>query len=85
MTAAELSRKAQVPKQSLSGWLLGRSPRDIRQLKRVADVFGVTVDHLMFGQGRTRGDVANAQIEELFGDEWISGVFEVRIRRLRKS
>jgi transcriptional regulator with XRE-family HTH domain len=51
ITASQLSRLTEVPKQTLSNWLGGEKPRDIRQVKIISDYFGTTVDHLCFGQG----------------------------------
>jgi len=83
MTAAHLSKKSNVPKQSLSGWLSGNSPRDMNQVKRVADVLGVTVDNLMFADGLDENKQKVTELEALLGDQWISGIFEVRFRRVK--
>jgi len=83
LTASQLAKKSSVPKQSISGWLSGNNPRDVRQVKKVADVFLTTVDHLMFGEGLTPED-KTVSLDSLMGDGWISGVFEVRLRRLKK-
>jgi transcriptional regulator with XRE-family HTH domain len=85
ITAAQLSRKSGVPKQSISGWLSGNNPRDVRQLKKVADSFKTTVDVLMFGAGISEEEKASASLDALLGDEWLSGQFEIRIRRLKKE
>ena len=84
MTASALARKAGVPKQSISGWLSGSNPRDVRQVKRVADVLGVTVDNLMFGNGAEHQSERTTELEALLGDQWISGLFEVRFRRIKR-
>jgi transcriptional regulator with XRE-family HTH domain len=83
LTAAQLARKASVPKQSLSGWLAGSNPRDVKQVKRVADALGVSLDNLMFGQGEDANSRKHLEMNALLGDDWIGGVFEVRIRRVR--
>jgi len=72
LTASELSRLAGVPKQSLSDWLAGSNPRDIRTVKRVADALEVSLDHLVFGEG-----LQVAPAIENKGD-WMSGVYEVK-------
>ena len=51
LTASDLARLAGIPKQSVSDWLSGTNPRDVRLVKKVANVFGVTLDHLLFGDG----------------------------------
>lgn len=50
MNASQLARRANVPRQNISNWLMNQKPKDIEQVKRVADVFQVTVDHLLFGK-----------------------------------
>jgi transcriptional regulator with XRE-family HTH domain len=82
MSAAQLARKASVPKQSISGWLAGSNPRDIRQIKRCADVLGTSVDNLLFGDGLDRKAEKVTELDALLGNEWISGIFEVRLRRV---
>jgi transcriptional regulator with XRE-family HTH domain len=84
MSASQLAKKAKVPKQSLSGWLSGSSPRDVRQVKRVADALGVTIDHLLFGNGTDLGKQRVTELEALLGEGWIAGLFEVRFRRIRR-
>lgn len=83
MTAAELSRKAKVPKQALSRWLSGQDVKNVSQLKRVADVFGVTVDHLLFGEGPRDRNSSVSDIGQLLGDGWVGGTFELKLRRVR--
>lgn len=85
MTAAQLARKAKVPKQSLSGWLAGSNPRDVKQVKRVADVLSVSLDNLMFGQGKEKNHQVHTELSALLGDDWIGGQFEIRIRRIKKE
>jgi len=85
LSAAQVARKAGVPKQSLSGWMAGNTPRDLNQLRKVAEVLGTTVDDLLFGSGVHHEDKRpNPILENLIGEEWIGGVFEIRIRRIRK-
>ncbi len=85
MTAAELSRRAKVPKQSISGWLSGSKPRDFEQVKRVADVLGVSLEELLFHSGVPNKKADTSELEKLvLGDDWYSGVFEIRVRRIHK-
>ena len=84
LNAAQLARKAGVPKQSLSGWLAGSNPRDIRQIKKVADALGVSVDNLMFGMGLDTQKEKAVELDALLGDGWVSGLFEVKFRRIKK-
>lgn len=88
MSASELSRITGVPKQSISDWLAGSNPRDVRLVKKVADVFRVSLDHLYFGDGVEEAGEGEAlfivKSDDSQTDEWISGIFEGRIRRIRK-
>ena len=85
MTASQLAKKSGVAKQSISDWLLGSNPRDIHQVKKVADVFKITVDHLMFEDGLSSDGDKVTELDALLGNEWISGTFEVRLRRIKKQ
>jgi len=84
ITAAQLARKANVPKQSLSGWLAGSNPRDVKQVKRVADALNTSLDNLLFGEGVDAQSQKPVDLGALIGDDWFSGVFEMKIRRVRK-
>lgn len=84
-TAAELSRKTGVSKQVLSLWLDGAQPKNIAQVKKVALALGTTVDHLCFGDGRDTEAQKTTELDALLGDQWISGLFEVRFRRVKKG
>lgn len=80
LTAAELARRANVPKQSISQWLGGSEPRKLSHLKRVAEVLGVTVDALCFSSDRE----PNSILSILTQDGWIAGTFEIKIRKVTK-
>lgn len=84
MTAIQLSRASGVPDATIADWLAGRSPRNLDQVKKVADVFGVSIDHLVYGEGLAKEDKIT-DIDALLGDGWIGGVFEVRLRRLKRG
>jgi len=85
LSAAALARKAGIPKQSLSGWTAGKRPADIEQVKRVADALGVSLDHLLFGSGVDSDAQRVTELDALLGDGWISGLFEVKFRRIKKG
>ena len=76
ITASELARRSGVPKQVLSQWLGGVEPRKLTHLKKVADVFGISIDALCFGNSRKE----SLQSNHSFSPNWIEGVFEGRIR-----
>ena len=83
MTASALARRAGVPKQSLSDWLAGASPRKIDHLKRVSQVLGVTIDHLCFGKGEPPESQSSTHpsLESLL-DRGTEGLFEIKLRRI---
>jgi transcriptional regulator with XRE-family HTH domain len=84
MTAAQLSRKSGVSQQVLSTWLRGGEPKKMSQVKSVADCLGITVDQLCFGSGVNGSIAKSANLEALLSDQWISGFFEVKLRRVNK-
>jgi len=53
MNASQLSRKSGVPRQTVANWLMGMTPKNIPQIKKVADVFKVSLDQLLL-ERRTR-------------------------------
>jgi transcriptional regulator with XRE-family HTH domain len=88
MTAAQLSKLTGVSKSSLSDWNAGRPPRSLEQLKKVCDALDVTVDEILFKsvteESSKSPKLSNADaLGALMGDEWISGKFEVKIKRLK--
>lgn len=87
MTAAQLARASGVSKQTLSYWLGGGEPRGLEQLRRVATVLETTIDQLCFGEQIPQKNQKQPTdtIASLFGDEWISGVFEIKIRRIKNE
>jgi len=84
LTAAQLSRRTGVPKNTLSDWLSGNSPRDITQVKTVAEALGVSLDYLCFGQDPSPRPEKLTDLETLLGDNWVGGMFEVRLRRVKR-
>jgi transcriptional regulator with XRE-family HTH domain len=93
MTAAELSRRCKdhgipVGKATISGWLAGASVRNMDLLFVVSRVLGVTVDELLFGDPSQRPPEqqtkSNKMLDLLFEDDaWVSGRFEIKVRRLK--
>ena len=78
VTVAQLSRATKVPVQTLHNWVGGQPPRDVRQVKKVADHFEVSLDFLLFGAERKR------EIFKEFQYEINAGIFEVILRRVKK-
>jgi transcriptional regulator with XRE-family HTH domain len=81
MTPAELARKSGVSKQVISLWQSGAKPKNVEQVKAVADALSVSVDSLLFGNGDEREN--RVGLDAFLGDEWISGAFEIKIRRIK--
>ncbi len=80
MTASELSRAARVPRQNISNWLMNQKPKDVQQVKRVADVFQVSLDHLLFGGHKP---IETAQNTNLEPEHIMNGRYEIIIKRIR--
>jgi len=85
ITASELARTTKIPKQSISDWLAGTSPRDLALLKKVADYFGITIDHLVFGDGLQISVTVENEKNADSHQNWIEGIFEVKFRSVKKS
>ena len=83
MTPAELARKSGVSKQVLSSWLGGTKPKNIEQLKKVADSLNISIDHLAFGNGNEKAPPGPDGFDSSESG-WIAGLFEVRIRRIKR-
>jgi len=71
MNPTQLSRKANVPRQTVGNWLSGQAPKNLDQVKRVADLLHVTLDHLLYGE----------EVTQSLMNELLSKRFEVRIIR----
>jgi len=80
MSATQLSKKSGISKQVLSLWMSGGSPRNIEHVKKVAEALGTSVDHLCFGDGI---ETKQKHFNEISEDEWFSGAFEIKIRKIR--
>lgn len=82
LTASQLSKKSGVSKQVLSLWLKGASPKNVEQVKSVAEVLKTTVDNLCFGNGKE--SKKKSDFDAISDDEWLSGAFEIKIRRIKR-
>jgi len=87
MTPAQLARKSEVPKQTLSAWMSGKQPRNISQVKKLSEVLGVSLDHLYDDTASPiegSKQISGASIEKLLTeDHWTNGTFEIKIRRVK--
>lgn len=82
MTPSQLSRATKVPNSTIQNWLTGLEPRNLIQLKKVADFFDISVDLLVYG-GKKETKRDRSAISE-FADEINAGTFEVVLRRVKK-
>lgn len=83
ITASQLARKSMVPDATISDWLAGRRPRNLDQVRKVAEELGTTIDHLVYGKGIAKPEL-DIDLGEILGDKWLVGTFELKIRRIRK-
>ena len=82
VTPSQLSRATKVPNSTIQNWLTGLEPRNLLQLKKVADYFDVSVDLLVYGNKKEPKRDSSAISE--FQDEINAGTFEVVLRRVKK-
>lgn len=52
------------------------------QIKAVASCINISIDHLVYGTG-PEPDQPN-ELEGFVDGEWVSGLFEVKIRRIKR-
>ena len=85
ITATKLSRLVQIPNATLSDWLSGSSPKNLVQVKKVANHFKVSIDDLVFGSVETFSkSESKSKIIEKYGDEIIAGEFLVILKPIKK-
>lgn len=84
ITVAHLARSTKIPLQTLHGWLSGSDPRNMKQLKKVADYFNYSIDELCFENfnPKNKKQIKKDKIEE-YADEINAGTFEVVLRRIK--
>jgi transcriptional regulator with XRE-family HTH domain len=80
LSATQLAKRSGVSKQVISLWLSGGSPRKLEQVKQVAAVLGTTIDNLCYGNAIEENKNGFTQIPD---DDWISGVFEIKLRKIK--
>ncbi len=79
MSVAQLSRATRLPRQTIDNWLAGQEPRSLKQVKKVAEYFGVPMDFLCFGERPKEKSIRE------YEDEINAGVFEVVLRRVKRG
>ena len=75
----ELAKKAKVPKTNLHSWTTGANPQ-LDQLKRVADVFKVSLHELAFGLADPHEPNGEELLKELF-----TGDVRVTLHRIERK
>lgn len=75
---AKLSRETGVPQSTLREWCLNRSPKNPVQVQKVADVLGVSMHYLYFGEQDKQEPIQKILKEEVF-----QGTFEISIKRVK--
>jgi lambda repressor-like predicted transcriptional regulator len=82
LSIKELSRLSGVPSSTLHEWLNLRIPKSPVQVKKVANVLNVSLDHLLFDEQEALKPVP---IQDLMTDDTVSGVFEITIKRVKEK
>jgi transcriptional regulator with XRE-family HTH domain len=77
VSSSHLSRETGIPSSTLSDWLAGSSPKNLEQLKKLANYFKVSIDYLCFGESHI------SEFEQ-YKNEINAGVYEVILRRVKK-
>lgn len=80
VSITHVARVTKVPLQTLHGWLQGSEPKNLRQVKAVADYFEVDLDYLCFG---IKPKKLRPQLQD-YEDEISTGIFEVILRRVKR-
>jgi transcriptional regulator with XRE-family HTH domain len=76
ITVAELGKAVKVSPKTIYSWLNGQRPRDITQVKAIANYFKVSLDELVFAE-----TPEHSKSFEDFIDEINAGVYEVILRK----
>lgn len=79
ISLVDLAKKTKVPKQTIHNWLSGADPKNIDQVKSVAEFFHLSIEELVYGAKKKTSNGIKEYEEEIN-----AGVFEVVLRRIRK-
>lgn len=82
LSAAELSRKTEIPKRTISEWLgsAGRIPSKPEYYRKLSTALECSVEKLLFGKDSTPG------LEALLAKTEIhTGLYELTIRKVNKK
>ena len=77
-TTGEIAREINVSPKTINDWLTGRTPRDLDAVRRCAEVLGVSVHYLLYGEEDRR-----SLIDEILEKTEIhTGMYELTIRKV---
>ncbi len=77
-TVAQLARATKISAKTIYQWLQGQNPRDLKQVRKVADYFSVSIDFLAFGiEPKTKNSFTD------YSEEINAGQFEVILRKIK--
>jgi transcriptional regulator with XRE-family HTH domain len=80
VTVSQLGRAVKVSPKTIYSWMSGQRPRDISQVKSIANYFEISLDQLLFGE------MPNKKIKfQDFTEEINAGHFEVILRRTKQK
>ena len=79
ITFARLGRETGISPKTIYQWTNGQKPRNIEQVKKVANYFEVSMDQLVFGEVRHQPGM-----HEILPDI-NAGVYEVILRRVKQT
>lgn len=86
MKIQTLSKHTGISRKTIENWVDGQKPKNIEQVKVVADFFNMSLDELCFGE-KPRENVSvstgNAKDLEKYKSEILTGVFEVTLRAVK--
>lgn len=80
ITASKLSRETGVPTTTISNWLAGQSPKNIKQIYQVSRFFNVSIEELVFG---VKPEIGGQNVLAKLDSEIKAGNFEVILRRIK--
>jgi len=79
ITVSKLSKATGIPNSTLANWLAGHIPKNVYQLKKVAEYFEISLDELIFGKPFKNKSLSNLE------EEINAGKFEVILKRITKE
>jgi len=80
ISITNLAKKCGINQQTIHNWLSGQSPKNISQVKKLADYFGCSIEDICFLDNKTG---LKSEIDK-YKEEINAGIFEVILRRVQK-